>query len=369
MMKASVVVLNHDYAQFLDAAITSALTQTHPDVEVIVIDDGSTDDSLAVLDGYGSSITVLAHEVNRGQGAAINTGAMAASGDLVWFVDADDALLPEACARAVAAIEAEPRLGKFHTPLAIVDGEGRWAGATLPGDPTGLADGDLVDHVFRYRSHGWPPMTGNAFPAETLRHILPVPEDRYPKAADSFLNEQAAICGPVVRSSEPLAAYRIHGGNQFAGRPPDLEWLRTKLARERCSHAHLGRVSERLGLTGYDPDPAGPIDIALLGYRLASLRLDPDGHPRFGDRPDRRAALATRGLVAAVRSPHLPLVDRLTRSAWFATMAATPVGVPQLLSAYLPDGPLPPIWSRWRRRRSAGVPTPLVGGERRKEPR
>ena len=203
-------------------------------------------------------------------------------------------------------------------------------------------------------------MTGNAFPARTLARVLPVPEDHYRKAADSFLCEQAAICGPLVRTSDPLAVYRIHGTNQFAGTPVDLEWLRTKLDRERWSHERLGELSAELGLDGHDPDPTGPLDVALLGYRLASLRLDPAGHPQLGRAPDRRWRLARRGLQATRRSPHLPTVDRILRAGWFLAMAALPVGAPRLLSAYLPDGPRPPFWTRWRRERAPTTPTQLI---------
>lgn len=348
MIDVSIVILNHDYAQYLPASITSALDQTHEAVEVIVVDDASTDDSRAVIDGFGSAITPIFQSTNLGQGAAINSGAEAASGDVVWFLDADDALLPTACATAAAAFEADRGLAKFHTPLAIIDADGRATGATLPSNPDRLGRGDLRDHVFRYRAHGWPPMSGNAYGAGALSRVLPVPAETYRQAADSYLNEQVAICGTVAASDRPVAAYRRHGTNQFAGQPVTLGWLRTKIERELCSHEQLGLVAGRLGLDGYRQNPADARDVAFAGYRLASLRLDPGDHPRVDPgRRDRRAALAIAGIRAAITNRGLGLADRVLRSIWFPTVAVLPRRpAVALVSWYLPDGPSEPGWRR-----------------------
>ncbi|MGF1596213.1 MAG: glycosyltransferase family 2 protein [Acidimicrobiales bacterium] len=356
MTSVSVVILNYNYARFLPTAIASALDQTEPAAEVIVVDDGSTDESRAVLESYGPAVRPIYHEVNRGQGAAINTGFDAAEGEVIWFLDADDAILPSACATVAAAFEAHPTMAKFHTPLAVVDGEGRWNRSTLPGDPARLADGDLRDHVFRFRAHGWPPMSGNAYSARVLSRVLPVPAEAYRQAADSFLNEQVSVCGPIVRSDEPVAAYRRHGENQFAGRPVTLDWLRTKIERELCSHERLGLVARQLGLDGYRPNPDDVADVALFGYRLASLRLDPAGHPQVDpSRPDRRWRLVRRGIRAAFANPELATADGLLRSAWFVAIGAAPDRVVRpLLAQYLPDGPSEPVWRRRRREPELG---------------
>ncbi|MGI9597857.1 MAG: glycosyltransferase family 2 protein, partial [Acidimicrobiales bacterium] len=348
----SVVILNHNYGRFLPTAIAGALGQSRPPTQVVVVDDASTDDSREVIESFGLSIETVFHDVNRGQGAAINSGAAAATGDVVWFLDADDALLPQACEVAAAAFEADPGLAKFHTPLAVIDGAGRWSGDLLPSDPSRLAAGDIGDHVLRFRNHGWPPMSGNAYAASALRRVLPIPEDTYRQAADSFLNEQVAICGPLARAAEPVAAYRIHGRNQFAGRPVGLDWLRTKIERELCSHQRLGHVALHRDRPDYDPDPAAAKDIAFIGYRLASLRLDPEGHPSVGaGRPDTRFSLIGDGLDAAYANDELPMIDRVLRSLWFVTVGLAPArAVPGLLGWYMPDGPSPPVWRRWRRR-------------------
>ena len=91
----SIVIPSYNYGRFLRQTIDSALNQTYPNTEVIVVDDGSTDDSREVLAGYGERITVHLQE-NRGEAVAYNTGFRLSRGAIVCFLDSDDALLPTA---------------------------------------------------------------------------------------------------------------------------------------------------------------------------------------------------------------------------------------------------------------------------------
>ena len=97
---ASVIVNNYNYGKFLPQAIDSALEQTYPRVEVIVVDDGSTDDSREIISRYDSRIRSVLKS-NGGQASALNAGFTASHGDVVLFLDADDFLYPSAVANAV----------------------------------------------------------------------------------------------------------------------------------------------------------------------------------------------------------------------------------------------------------------------------
>src|SRR5437016_4869848 len=92
---ATIVIDNYNYAQFLREAIDSALAQTYSPFEVVVVDDGSTDGSRAIIESYGSRIKSL-FKTNGGQGSAFNAGFAASNGSVVCFLDADDILLPSA---------------------------------------------------------------------------------------------------------------------------------------------------------------------------------------------------------------------------------------------------------------------------------
>jgi len=90
----SIVIPNYNYGRFIGEAIDSALAQTHPLVEVIVVDDGSTDDSRAVIERYGERVTAI-FQANAGQNAACAAGFARAHFDLVVFVDSDDCCCPK----------------------------------------------------------------------------------------------------------------------------------------------------------------------------------------------------------------------------------------------------------------------------------
>ncbi len=96
----SIIINNYNYGRFLAEAIDSALIQTHSRIEVIVVDDGSTDDSRAIIAGYGNRINTILKE-NGGQTSALNAGFAVSHGDLVCFLDSDDRLLPTAIEEAV----------------------------------------------------------------------------------------------------------------------------------------------------------------------------------------------------------------------------------------------------------------------------
>src|SRR4051794_40007232 len=100
---ASVIITNYNYGRWLGEAIDSALAQADAEVEVIVVDDGSTDDSPDVIASYDGHVHAV-FQANAGQAAAINAGFAASRGDPVLFLDADDVLLPHAVARARSAL-------------------------------------------------------------------------------------------------------------------------------------------------------------------------------------------------------------------------------------------------------------------------
>src|SRR3712207_5711907 len=100
-MTVSIVIPCFNHARFVAAAIESALAQTWADCEVVVVDDGSTDDSGAIAARY-DRVRVVA-QPNRGLSEARNAGLAAAQGDIIIFLDADDRLRPAAAAAAVHA--------------------------------------------------------------------------------------------------------------------------------------------------------------------------------------------------------------------------------------------------------------------------
>ncbi|MEJ3744240.1 glycosyltransferase family 2 protein [Actinomycetes bacterium KLBMP 9797] len=105
----SVVVPNYNYAESLAVCLRGIQAQTYPNLEVVVVDDASTDDSVAVAEALGVRVVRLAD--NGGCARARNVGAAHTFGDILFYVDSDVAMAPDAVARAVDVLRAEPGVG------------------------------------------------------------------------------------------------------------------------------------------------------------------------------------------------------------------------------------------------------------------
>jgi len=114
----SVVIPTYNHAALAPEAVESALAQTWRNVEVIVVDDGSTDDTQLRLARFGSRISAIRQE-HRGPAVARNAGIRASKGELIGFLDSDDLWMPEKAERSVTAFESDPALGVTYTAVRI----------------------------------------------------------------------------------------------------------------------------------------------------------------------------------------------------------------------------------------------------------
>ena len=151
-----VIVNNHNYGPFLRTAVDSALAQTHPRVRVVVVDDGSADDSRAIIESYGSRIIPVLKE-NAGQASAFNAGLHASTSDIVLFLDADDALRPDICARVAAAFTDHPEAARVQYRMEVIDQQGNPTGVMKPPEYVRLPWGtsDVMRLPSRSTYPGW----------------------------------------------------------------------------------------------------------------------------------------------------------------------------------------------------------------------
>jgi glycosyltransferase involved in cell wall biosynthesis len=122
----SVVIASYNMGQYLPRAVHSALAQSYPQVEVLVVDDGSTDDTPAIMRQFHAEARVRAlRQPNGGQARARNQGVAASRGQFVAFLDADDEWLPDKLARQMPLFRDRPGLGVVHSEFERMDADGQ----------------------------------------------------------------------------------------------------------------------------------------------------------------------------------------------------------------------------------------------------
>ena len=121
--KVSVIIPCYNAARYVGETLESVRRQTWPDLEVIVVDDGSTDDSVRIIETFAELDVILIRQSNRGQTAALNVGLARATGDFVQYLDADDLIDPDKIAIQMARLADSPgcvasgrRSGAPHSP-------------------------------------------------------------------------------------------------------------------------------------------------------------------------------------------------------------------------------------------------------------
>ena len=213
----SVVIGAYNYADFLPAAITSALSQERASVEVIVVDDGSSDATPEVMERWRDDIVGI-HTRNRGQLAALATGFARTSGPMVVFLDADDVLLTDAAA-TIRDAAGDASLSKLHWAMPEIDADGRPIGRVRPTEA--LPSGDLTGQLCRLGPEGapYPPTSGNAWRREFLTQVLPGPTSGFRLAADQYLSVLAPFHGDVGTIDRPLSCYRRHAHSAHSSAP------------------------------------------------------------------------------------------------------------------------------------------------------
>ena len=199
----SIIINNYNYGRFLRDAIDSALLQPDADVEVIVVDDGSSDNSRDIILQYGEKIIPVLKE-NGGQASCFNAGFAVSEGEAIIFLDADDYLAPEAAHKA-SQLFSDPKVVKVHWPLWQVDGENKPTGKTVPAGK--LAEGDLRENVIKYGPSkcggppSSPPTSGNAWSRKFLQQVLPMPERPFKYGADDYLFVLTPLFGEIKKHS------------------------------------------------------------------------------------------------------------------------------------------------------------------------
>ena len=318
----SIIITNYNYGHFLASAIDSALHQHYRAVEVIVVDDGSTDNSHQVISCYGKQILPI-FKSNGGQGSAMNAGFYQSHGEIVIFLDADDMLLPHTIQRIVEAYRANPEATKIMYRLEVIDAYGQRTGELKPQAHLPLHSGSLQRHVLTFPfDMVWMATSGNSFAASVLRQILPIPEKEYPILADYYLSLITPLFGPVVFLPDIGAYYRLHGNNNHENTHEiDLRKIRRLLTYSTTTWTYIQKFAEELQLEGCPAPGSELLSVSSLSERLISLKLSPSDHPIPEDTTWKLFRL---GIAAAIRRFDVSWFMKTLYIFWFTMMWIAP---------------------------------------------
>ena len=241
----SVLMASYNHSGYVEEALESVAEQTNRSFEIIVVDDGSTDDTgekvTRWMEEYrhrAPNRTRLHRIANAGQSAAFAHGFADCRGEYVCLLDSDDRWL-NGKLEAVDRIAADrPRAGMIVHPLYVINTAGRRTGDVRPLGAR-LSEGDCREPLRRTGRHVAPATSGVVIRADIFRQLVPMPTTSFTYGADAYLTFGATLLAEVGVVPVPLAEYRIHPEGQYLRRMLSAEGLTRSLELQRTIASHF----------------------------------------------------------------------------------------------------------------------------------
>jgi glycosyltransferase involved in cell wall biosynthesis len=236
--RVSVIVTAYNLARYLPAALDSALAQESPGgpIQIIVVDDGSTDDTQEVLVAYADRVEVIRQD-NGGLVKAVDAGLAAARGDYVALLDADDEWPRDRLRRHAEILDANPQVGLVHGDMEVIDADGNTIHPSFfAWKQDQPSDGRVLARLAKdnFVSGG-----ASTFRASLMPAIWPIPDEAaYP---DWWIASNIAAVAEIRHDAASANRYRFHGANMGLGadRPKLLAIERRELPFRRWMMHHL----------------------------------------------------------------------------------------------------------------------------------
>lgn len=334
--RVGILVTNYNAAAFLAEAIRAVAVQSHDEFEALIVDDASSDDSIAAIEAVLAELgdprfALLALPSNRGQMGAIKAGLARLTAPFVCILESDDVWHPRFLERHVAAhLNCAASAGFTSSDMAMIDGEGRLIMGTIPfhGRDRGAAPVDGVKPIepgFRprfdagsaaiafdpppeWRHHDamswrwpWAGLSSIMFRAAVLDLVMADDEAAFPINADYYLVVFAQFMAGSILVGETLGYYRVHGANHstrnpilggdapFAGRDLSALYIAHRRAIQRKLTREQARFTQAIGAERYRR-VVGFLDVELpresraRGWARRWRKWSPRWPPRVGSR-------------------------------------------------------------------------------------
>lgn len=226
----SILINNYNYSTYLNESINSALEQTYSNLEIIVVDDGSQDNSAEIIHSYREDQILPIFKENGGQASAFNAGFEASSGEIICFLDADDFFYSKKISQVINVFFENPDIGWLFHQLSYVDANSQILEIENPAghiDQTEIVNFQKSLKRGKRLTRALPATSGLCFSRNILQKILPMPCSGNVTISDNYLKYAALALSSGILLAEHLAAQRIHGQNLYTFR--DNSQLRAEI--------------------------------------------------------------------------------------------------------------------------------------------
>ena len=252
----SVLISCHNYEQYVGEAIRSALAQTYRNVEIIVVNDGSTDGSVDEVLAFGDAVTLVSRP-RGGPWLAFREGLAHAKGELIAPLDADDTWVPDRLEQIVGVFTRNRELAMVGNQRTIISA----AGVPRISRKARLTTGFVADALLRHARYEWP-LTSQLVVPKWLTEPLHTYDPGRRVPPDMVLTHLAGLSGTIGAVQQPLTNYRVHDDNRRA-RTADVGRLR---AEREVSLDILNHWAEVLGVNAVVPSSADS-ELVLLQWQ------------------------------------------------------------------------------------------------------
>jgi Glycosyl transferase family 2 len=330
--KLSVVITNFNYADFVGTAIDSVLSQD-ADIELVVVDDCSKDNSREIIQSYGDRIIPVLQAVNQGHGGGFNAGYARTTGDLVMFLDADDFLLPGAVQTILANYD--PEIGMYLYRMNYADDKGALGGLYPPLEVP-LADGDVSAQLREVGHYSGTITSGLVYTRTALEQVMPMDSEMFRQGGDGYLSAAVPLHAVAKGFDQSISAYRLHGSQHSQFAKAYAKRARWRIGHQQDCFACIRDHAARLGLP--TADDLGERDSGHLQERLISLLFEPDQHPVTTD--------TRKGLLSKLRGANRERFGSkaLPRNAWWILIGLLPAGAARTVLSWKIDVAARPAW-------------------------
>lgn len=320
------VIPCYNYAQFVAEAIESAIQQTDPYDAIVVVDDGSTDGSAALIAQYAEQVQIVTQQ-NTGLLGACLAGIAGLDTDYVHVLDADDLAAPNLVERTRPYLASRPV--KLQFPLQAVNAVGVPNGSVFPSFATGYDTAAMREDNRVIGFYQCPPTSGNLFHVETLRR-LPLDKEDPRSPIDGAGCAVMPYLGDIVTVAEVLGSYRLHGASMSnADLPLTLDALNTEMLAFEENWAGACRL---LGFT--EPPFGEQLPLYLLERRQLARVLA--GRPA--------GARDTAAYLRRLARSNLPGWQRIVQAAWMLALRVPSHASRKRLLALRRSGSNRPRW-------------------------